>query len=90
MTEAPEDTRPDRRRRLGLALAIGSAVVVLVELVSLVVALARGTEPTEIGALWAILLMILATFGTVGAIGWGLYRSFGTDTEQQGRDRTPD
>lgn len=89
MTEAPEDTRPDRRRRLGLALAIGSAVVVLVELVSLVVALARGTDPTEIGALWAILLMILATFGTVGAIGWGLYRSFGTDTEHEGGDRTP-
>lgn len=79
VTSAPEDSRPDRRRRLGLALAIGAAVVVLVELASLVAALVTGTDPTEIGALWAILLMILATFGTVGAIGWGLYREIGGD-----------
>lgn len=86
MTRAPEETRPDRRRRLGLALAVGAAVVVLVELASLVAALATGTDPAEIGALWAILLMILATFGTVGAIGWGLYRSLGRDGEPGAAD----
>lgn len=72
----PPDDRsaPDRRRRLGLALAVGATTVVLVELVSLVIALAAEPDPTEIGALWAILLMILVTFATIGAIGWGLYR----------------
>lgn len=74
MTAADDGSPPDRRRRLGLALAIGAALVVLVELVSLVIALAGEVEPTEIGALWAILLMILVTFGTIGGIGWGLYR----------------
>lgn len=70
-----EATRPDRRRLLGWVLAVGAVVVVLVELASLVRALAGGADPLETGALWTILLMILVTFGTVGAIGWGLFRA---------------
>ena len=75
MAAAGDGSPPDRRRRLGLALAIGATVVVLVELVSLVIALVDEVEPTEVGALWAILLMILVTFATIGLIGWGIYRS---------------
>lgn len=74
MPDRDDRSAPDRRRRLGLALAVGATAVVLVELVSLVIALAGEPDPTEIGALWAILLMILVTFATIGAIGWGLYR----------------
>lgn len=73
MTENRAEDRPDRRRRLGAALAVGAALVVLVELASLVRALAGESDPLESGALWTILLMILVTFGTVAAIGWGLY-----------------
>ena len=82
MSPADDGSPPDRRRRLGLALAIGATVVVLVELVSLVIALLGEVDPTELGALWAILLMILVTFATIGGIGWGLYRS----SEDGGRD----
>lgn len=66
---------PLDRTTLGRALAIGSVVVVLLVLVSLVAIVLGPVAGMERGALWTILLMIFVTFGTVGGIGWGLYRS---------------
>lgn len=77
---------PTERRSLGLALGIGAATVVVVELVMLVrVALGPG-EAFEQAAIWAVLLMITVTFLTVGGIGYGFYRdrTRGTDGDGDG------
>lgn len=76
MTETNEGGSPLDRPRLGRALAVGSVVVVLLVLVSLVAIVLGPVAGMERGALWTILLMILVTFATVGGIGWGLYRTF--------------
>lgn len=69
---------PLDRPRLGRALAVGSVVIVLLVLASLVVVLARSAG-VEAGAIWTILLMIFVTFATVGGIGWGLWRAVRPD-----------
>lgn len=66
---------PLDRPRLGRALAVGSVVIVLLVLASLVTIVLGPVVGMERGALWTILLMILVTFATVGGIGYGLYRS---------------
>lgn len=71
---------PLDRPGLGRALAVGSVVIVLLVLASLVFVLARSAG-VEAGAIWTILLMILVTFATVGGIGWGLWRAAGNDGE---------
>jgi hypothetical protein len=83
--ERPEDAGGDNvlaRRRVGWALALGGAAIVLYELVALVGSALAGPEGMDRGAVWTILLMILVTFLTVGGIGWGLYRTI------RDRDRT--
>lgn len=72
------------RRRVGWALALGGAAIVLYELVALVGSAIGGPEGMERGAVWTMLLMILVTFLTVAGIGWGLYRAV------RDRDETPD
>lgn len=66
---------PLDRPRLGRALAIGSVIVVLLVLISLVAIVLGPVAGVERGALWTILLMILVTFATLGGIGYGFYRS---------------
>lgn len=85
----PSETDPDHggdgvldRRRVGWALALGGAAIVLYELVALVRSGIAGPGGMERGAVWTILLMILVTFLTVAGIGWGLYRAI------RDRDRT--
>ncbi len=75
MTDDADAGSPLDRPLLGRALAVGSAVVVLMVLVSLTVIVLGPAAGMERGALWTILLMILITFATVGGIGWGLYRA---------------
>ena len=86
MTDASaerESGSPLERPRLGRALAVGSVVIVLLVLGSLVLVLGRSAG-VEAGAIWTILLMILVTFGTVGGIGWGLWRTTrGAGTEEE-------
>lgn len=77
---------PLDRPRLGRALAVGSAVIVLLVLASLVAIVLGPVAGMERGALWTILLMILVTFLTVGGIGWGLYRTLRDHTEERDRD----
>lgn len=83
MTREREADSPLDRRGLGLSLAVGSVVIVLLVLVSLAVLVAGSAAGLERGALWAILLMILVTFATVGGIGYGLYRSLGRDADEE-------
>lgn len=91
MEEERETRSPVERKGLGLALAVGSAVVVLLVLGSLVALVLGPAAGMERGALWAVLLMILVTFLTVGGIGWGLYRAIGAAGEDRpGEDPTPD
>ncbi len=84
--EDSEDAGGDvlSRRRVGWALALGGAAIVLYELVALVRSAFGGPEGMERGAVWTILLMILVTFLTIAGIGWGLYRAV------RDRDRTGD
>lgn len=73
---------PTDRTTLGLALAIGAMVVVLVEIAVLVyVALGPG-EGFERAAIWAVLLMINVTFLTVAGIGYGFYRDRTRETDR--------
>lgn len=91
MEEERETGSPLDRGGLGLALAVGSVVIVLLVLGSLVVLVLGPAAGMERGALWAILLMILVTFLTVGGIGWGLYRAIGEDGEERPEeDPAPD
>lgn len=75
MSEGSGSGSPLDRPRLGRALAVGSVVIVLLVLGSLVAIVLGPVAGMERGALWTILLMILVTFATVGGIGWGLYRA---------------
>lgn len=72
------------RRRVGWALALGGAAIVLYELAALVYSAIAGPEGMERGAVWTILLMILVTFFTVAGIGWGLYRAIRDGDRTQG------
>lgn len=83
----PDETDPLDRRRLGWALALGAAAVVLYEVGALVASALGGPGGMDRGAVWTILLMIFVTFGTVGGIGWGLYRTLRDRDAADGGDR---
>lgn len=72
--ETGDDGGPPARRRVGTALALGGAAVVVYELAALVLSAVRGPGGLDRGAVWTIVLMILVTFATIGGIGWGIYR----------------
>lgn len=85
----PDETDPLARRRIGWALAVGAAAVVLYEVGALVASAVGGAGGMDRGAVWTILLMIFVTFGTVGGIGWGLYRTLRDRDAADAGERSP-